>query len=170
MYRTFVPIHPEMSRCVCLSDVRCCFRCCSGCWRARRSSLPHGAAVWTPRSLTTSCHWQAARSGQTSTLTPSESMRLTLITPLVTSVWLSKGLPEQFFKWVSSVWVPYWIYLSSALVALLMCWYSYKTFHWNRVTILLVLLNYKNTQTACSFRVELLSDKPDLWHINQTTA
>lgn len=44
-------------------DVGLCSRCCWGCWQAQRSSSPHGAAVSTPRSLTTSCHWPAARSG-----------------------------------------------------------------------------------------------------------
>lgn len=44
--------------------VRLLFRCCWGCWQAQRSSFPRGAAAWTPRSLTTSSHWPAARSGQ----------------------------------------------------------------------------------------------------------
>lgn len=41
------------------------FRCCWGCWWAPRSSS-HGAAAVasTHRSPTTSCPWQAARSGQ----------------------------------------------------------------------------------------------------------
>lgn len=43
------------------------FRSCWGCWRAPRSSSPHGAAAVasTLRSPTTSCPWPAARSGQT---------------------------------------------------------------------------------------------------------
>lgn len=44
--------------------VRLLFRCCWGCWQAQRSSFPRGAPAWTPRSLTTSSHWPAARSGQ----------------------------------------------------------------------------------------------------------
>lgn len=40
------------------------FRCCWVCLLGQRSSLLHGAVLWTPRNLTTSCHWPAARSGQ----------------------------------------------------------------------------------------------------------
>lgn len=47
------------------SKVALCRRCCWGCWRAQRSSSRRGARVQTPRSLTTSCRWPAAKSGQT---------------------------------------------------------------------------------------------------------
>lgn len=55
-----------VAECALGSDVkvRLLFRCCWGCWQAQRSSFPRGAAAWTPRSLTTSSHWPAARSGQ----------------------------------------------------------------------------------------------------------
>lgn len=59
-------IYDVAAECTHVTDVkvRLLFRCCWACWQAQRSSFPHGAAAWTPRSLTTSSHWPAARSGQ----------------------------------------------------------------------------------------------------------
>lgn len=48
------------------AEMNVCFRCCWGCWQALRSSFPHAAAASTLRSPTTSCRWQAVRSGQNS--------------------------------------------------------------------------------------------------------
>lgn len=68
---------PHVVRCCTSSDTTCSqqhtvlrrnvrFRCCWGCWRAPRSTSPHRAAAVAsiPRNPTTSCPWQAARSGQ----------------------------------------------------------------------------------------------------------
>lgn len=48
------------------AEMNVCFRCCWGCWQALRSSFPHAAAASTLRSPTTSCRWQAVRSGRNS--------------------------------------------------------------------------------------------------------